>query len=68
MINNLKKIREVKGITQQELSEVTGISVENISRYENDHCLPEVSTAIELSEALEVAVNDIYILEEKDYE
>lgn len=41
-IDGLYYLRESRGITQKELSQLSGISVTNIQRYETHKCLPEV--------------------------
>ena len=41
---NIKRIRKDKGITIQELSERTGISISSLSMYENGKRVPSKKT------------------------
>ena len=55
----IKKLREQAGITQVQLSEMSGISQEHISRLENDKFTFNVKTADKLAQALGVTLNDL---------
>lgn len=65
--NNLKKIvasnirqyRAKYKISQEKLSELTGISQQHISNIENEQVNPSIETLIEISKALKVTVNDL---------
>ena len=61
-MNNLKEVREARGISQTELSELSGISRQRIILIEGD---PEIvmrtDTLEKLAAALHVSVNDIYL-------
>lgn len=46
MKNKLKEIRELKRMTQIELSEITKIPVNRISYYENNHGLPSIKVLL----------------------
>jgi len=50
----LKKAREGAGMSQDDLKEASGVSVSNISRYENSHRNPSDESLDALIEALEV--------------
>ncbi len=50
----LKRLREAKGLSQQELAEQSGISRVQITRLENDTRAPLLATAQALSAALGV--------------
>ena len=58
--SNLKEIRTEKNISQQELSEQTGISVRCIRYYENLTRIPSILNAYRLSETLETTIQDIF--------
>lgn len=51
---NLRRVREQKFVTQQELSERTGITEATISRIENGLHQPRMSTVRRLAEGLGV--------------
>lgn len=61
-MNCLKEVREARGISQTELSELSGISRQRIILIEGD---PEIvmrtDTLEKLASALHVSVNDIYL-------
>lgn len=57
---NLKDIREKKGMTQNELSQKSGIGRITISRIENDRQLDvKTGTIVKLANALEVSINEL---------
>lgn len=51
----IKSIREAKGISLEELSHMTGFSVDLLSSIENCEVQPQLGTAIKLSKALDSA-------------
>ena len=46
MIKNLKELRIQKGISQQKLADVIGISQQSINKYENHNIEPDIATLI----------------------
>ena len=56
---NLKKIREEAGITQAELSKLTGLTTGAISFLENGERKPKLETALLVADALHVTVYDL---------
>lgn len=44
MIKNLKKLRNNKGISQQQLANIIGISQQSINKYENHSVEPDITT------------------------
>ena len=59
MVNNLKMIREKRGLTQARLSEMTGVSRINIIRYENQEINPGLESVIKIARALGVTVDEL---------
>lgn len=53
----LALIRKRKGLSQQELSELTSIHQTNISKYENDETEPTVEKLKNISNALNVSLD-----------
>lgn len=53
---NLKRIREEKGISRKELAEATGITANMIGEYETGKKLPPLDKIFTLANSLEVAV------------
>lgn len=60
MNNKIKAIREEQGLTQRELAEKIGITVNWLSKLENKKRIPNVSLAIRIAAALGVKVDDIF--------
>ncbi len=57
---NIKRIRKDKGITIQELSERTGISISSLSMYENGKRVPSIKNIKLIANGLEVDVDEFY--------
>lgn len=59
MICTLAEVRKAKGVTQEQLSEMTGINRVSIAKYETGKAMPSVKNAGRLADALEVSITDI---------
>lgn len=59
MINNLKKLRENKGITQIALQMATGIEQALLSKYETGERVPPTETLIRLADFYNVSMDYI---------
>lgn len=57
MIKNLKLLRTKKGISQQYLAGILGISQQSVNKYENHNVEPDISTLIAMSEFFGVSVD-----------
>lgn len=55
----LRKLREEKGMTQEQLAETVGVSNRTISRWENGRNIPDLSILVQLSEIFGVSFNEI---------
>ena len=55
----LKYHREVNGLTQSELAKSTGISQENISRWEANKVIPNVDFCVQLADFYGISVDDL---------
>lgn len=60
MANNVKKIREKRGMTQEQLSERAGVSRITISQLENGANDVRLGTLKRIAEALECSVTDFF--------
>lgn len=56
---NLKRIRKIKGLTQDKLSELTKISITSIQRYESGKRQPTIESVNKIATALEVSVFEL---------
>jgi transcriptional regulator with XRE-family HTH domain len=57
--DNIKELRKSKKITQQELSDKTGISISAINKYENNKRQPKTDMVIKISKALNAPISDL---------
>lgn len=57
--NNLRLQRAKQRISQDKLSELTGINQQQISYIENGKACPKLETVIKIAEALNISVNEL---------
>lgn len=57
---NLRKFRLSKGLTQEQLAQKLGVSVQSISRWECGNTLPDVLLLPEIARTYHVTVDDLY--------
>jgi len=55
--SNLKKARERKNLTQEQLSELTHVHRVNIAKYETGIGIPSVAVLVSLADALDVSID-----------
>lgn len=60
---NLKKYRLLKDMTQEELANAVGVRRETIMRLEKAQYNPSLKLAIDISRAVDAAIEDIFIFE-----
>lgn len=56
----LKRLRELKGITLEELAARTGLTRSYLSKVERGVSVPSISTALRVAEAFETGVGDLF--------
>lgn len=61
LAQNLKYLREQRGMSQQELAEVLEISQAAVGNWENEHREPDLKTIIRLAEYFGVSLNDFIL-------
>ena len=59
--NHITFLRKQKKMTQEELAEKLGISVQSISKWENGHALPETATLPLLAQCLGCSIDSILL-------
>jgi len=59
--NHITFLRKLKKMTQEELAEKLGISVQSISKWENGHALPETTTLPLLSQLLDCSIDSLLL-------
>lgn len=57
--NRIQQFREAKGLTQEELATLTGISIKHISVLERGVKVPRLATFLTIADALGVTPNDL---------
>ena len=66
LINKLKDYRSKKGINQQELGSMVGVSRQTISLIERGDYNPSITLCIKIAKLFEVSVEDIFDYEEDE--
>tara|TARA_B100001996_G_scaffold21191_1_gene16964 strand:- start:158 stop:361 length:204 start_codon:yes stop_codon:yes gene_type:complete len=61
MKNKIKEFRKKKGLTQNELSELIGISRQAINAIEKEKFDPSLPTAFKLSELFKTSIEELFI-------
>lgn len=64
MKNNLKQLRETRGITQKEFAQMLGISTSHLNKIENNSKTRRnltVSLAVKAAKILDVSLDDIFL-------
>ena len=51
--------RTEKGLTQQQVAEMAGISLRQYQVLETGHCLPRLTTAVQIAAVLELDLNQL---------
>jgi len=68
MKNNIKVQRAIKDLTQQDLANLAKVSRQTINAMEKGKYVPSTLLALRLSSIFEKPVNEIFELEEGDWE
>ena len=62
--NNIKELRAKLGMTQAQLAQQVGVARVSIVSIENGRFIPTIETALRISEALNVPIENIFWLKE----
>jgi len=62
MKNNIKELRKGKGIRQEDLAEILGVTRQTIIAIENNKYDPTLELAMKISEFFGISVNEIFQL------
>ena len=60
MKNNLKQLRETKGLSQQKLGDILGVSRQTINSVENGKFDPSLTLAIKLTKFFNEPIDSIF--------
>ena len=59
LANRLKKLRAERGLSQADLAERSGLTINDISRYERGAVSPSLENFVKIAKALEVSADDL---------
>ena len=59
MLKRLKELRASKGISQQKLANLLGVSQQAINKYENHDVEPDIATLIAIADYFETTIDDL---------
>lgn len=57
VVKNLKKLRKLFGVSQQQLADVIGVSQQSINKYENHNIEPDIETLIAMADYFNTSVD-----------
>ena len=64
MKNRVEEIRNIKGIKQDELGKMLGVSRQTISSLENGRYNPSIMLAYKIAKLFDMTIEEIFIFEE----
>ena len=65
MKNNIKELRKARGLRQEDMAKLLGVSRQTIGAMENDKYDPTLELAIKTARLLEQPVEEIFFLDEE---
>lgn len=66
MKNKIREIRKDRKLTQDELAKKISVSRQTINAIENDRYNPTLELAIELSQELEISIEELFLIKQKE--
>lgn len=57
MVKNLKFLRNKKGVSQQQLADVIGVTQQSVNKYENHSVEPDIYTLIKIADYFETTID-----------
>jgi len=67
VLNNVKEFREKQQLTQEQFAHLVGVSRQSIISVEKGHYIPTTILALRIASILSVKIEDLFILEKKDW-
>ncbi len=68
MKNNVKATRRTKGLTQEELAELLGVSRQTIISIESSRYFPSTVLSLKIAMCLSKSVEELFELEKSDFD
>ena len=59
LAENLKRLRTMKNLTQEQLADELGVSVQSVSRWENDNSYPDIECVPEIARFFRVTTDEL---------
>ncbi|MFD2640003.1 helix-turn-helix transcriptional regulator [Piscibacillus salipiscarius] len=66
MKNRMKELRKTRGISQDKMAQMLGVSRQTIISIERERYNPSLPLAIQIARCFDAQVEDVFILEDKD--
>ena len=66
MKNRIEEIRNIKGIKQEELGKMLGVSRQTISSLENGRYNPSIMLAYKIAKLFNMTIEEIFMFEEEE--
>jgi putative transcriptional regulator len=66
VVNNVRQYREKKGLTQEELAKLVGVSRQSIISVEKGQYTCSTILALKIAATLKAKVEDLFVLEKND--
>lgn len=66
MKNRIEEIRKEKGVNQEELAKIMGVSRQTISSLENGRYNPSILLAYKIAKYFDMSIEEVFIFEEGD--
>ena len=64
MKNKVRELRKLKGLTQEQLAEIIGVSRQTINAIEKEKFDPSLPTAFKMGQLFERHIEDFFLFEE----
>lgn len=64
MKNKVRELRKLKGLTQEQLAEIIGVSRQTINAIEKEKFYPSLPTAFKMGQLFERPIEDFFLFEE----
>ncbi|MBO9596508.1 MAG: helix-turn-helix transcriptional regulator, partial [Cohnella sp.] len=67
LARNISTYRKERGLTQEDLAQILGLSFQAVSKWENAQTMPDISLLPELSRTLQVSIDKLlgYVSQDK---
>ncbi|MBE6979960.1 MAG: helix-turn-helix transcriptional regulator [Ruminococcaceae bacterium] len=65
MKNRIEEIRKMRGIRQEELAKMLGVSRQTVSSLENGRYNPSISLAFKVARCFGLTIEEVFIYEEE---